>query len=887
MEISTLYRNLSVYFFDKTKNNTIAGNIVPQDGSTYTIGTASKPFSAIYADSLVGPVITSDGTLKINLSDSTKDYLDSKLLVSGPISKTINDVSGSKTMVLDINIGNGIEISSSALKIKIATTSPGLLLDASGLQVDTSVVRTTRTISTGDGLTGGGDLSANRTIAVDSSVVRTTRTISTGNGLTGGGDLSANRTISIDLAATNPGLEFSSSKLTAKTANGITRSADGIILDLSYAAVWSALHTFNNGITFGNGSTNTVTFNGTTNTIQTISNNSITLAPNGTGSVKLGGSGIFESLATFSQTLTAINGFRLYDYGSNKFELLLASMKTEKFSAQTFVSDNTRIAKGKTYWTVTSAVVQQDFTVPALTQNVDIWFEEPPEIIPGSDIFVFADVVEIKYINRSSGLSAVTMRGTIQTGVVKDTPNARQRWTFKNLEGGVSGDIVKAGTVAISYGRDLTRRGWVEINAVNSENGPFIQAGVWEGIPGSAPPNNFRFVPTVRLGNLKNTLNSTITSDIYGLIIGNSIYNDTDNVPFFNGVVMEPSQGARFYGYDIEMWDGSLKNSFYDQYTLWFNSSTVSGSIYWGSDSTNLPSSFTQITTDNSAEDYPSTINFRHHINKNSGIPVFIKSVSSSTNTQQARLVLTHNGISGYSTGVYAELLAVDTGWTRLRLRNNGVSVISSNLSATSDLVPSSTGALFAINGNHSTSQQLFVESGEPDRVTARLKSSTSATAPILRLQDDSDQVITDIYADGRYKHMGGQWRSLNLPDIATSRRLRITIYAATGAVRAINMLMKISVVAGSSANSYGFYYGQFTWTQNSTNTTTTLRGTPAQVVTSSAGVTITTPTISGNAVLIDIINVAAQLLNRNSMDYFYAAYNGPDLVITFTDLAA
>jgi hypothetical protein len=55
-----------------------------------------------------------------------------------------------------------------------------------------------RTLTAGDGLTGGGDLSADRTFAVDSSVVRTTRTITTGDGLTGGGTLAGNLTLTVD-----------------------------------------------------------------------------------------------------------------------------------------------------------------------------------------------------------------------------------------------------------------------------------------------------------------------------------------------------------------------------------------------------------------------------------------------------------------------------------------------------------------------------------------------------------------------------------------------------------------------------------------------------------------------------------------------------------------
>ena len=53
-------------------------------------------------------------------------------------------------------------------------------------------------ITAGDGLTGGGNGSANRSLAVDGTVVRTSRQISTGQGLTGGGNLSSNRTLGLN-----------------------------------------------------------------------------------------------------------------------------------------------------------------------------------------------------------------------------------------------------------------------------------------------------------------------------------------------------------------------------------------------------------------------------------------------------------------------------------------------------------------------------------------------------------------------------------------------------------------------------------------------------------------------------------------------------------------
>lgn len=65
----------------------------------------------------------------------------------------------------------------------------------------------TRTVSTGSGLTGGGNLSADRTLAVDGTVVRTSRQVNTGQGLSGGGNLGSNLNLSIALGS----LPFTSS----------------------------------------------------------------------------------------------------------------------------------------------------------------------------------------------------------------------------------------------------------------------------------------------------------------------------------------------------------------------------------------------------------------------------------------------------------------------------------------------------------------------------------------------------------------------------------------------------------------------------------------------------------------------------------------------------
>jgi hypothetical protein len=110
---------------------------------------------------------------------------------------------------------------------------------------DTSV-QPARTISTGSGLTGGGDLSTNRTISLSAgsiaslaladSSVQPARSISTGSGLNGGGDLNADRTISLVWATNGEALAGSSAVVVmnpVRTSEAIQSKATGIALAMS------------------------------------------------------------------------------------------------------------------------------------------------------------------------------------------------------------------------------------------------------------------------------------------------------------------------------------------------------------------------------------------------------------------------------------------------------------------------------------------------------------------------------------------------------------------------------------------------------------------------------------------------------------------------------
>lgn len=172
---------------------------------------------------------------------------------------------GTETMHNAATSGDGIDVTGTqVISLDSAIGGDGLNYAAGVLDVDSTVVRTARTLTSGGGLTGGGDLSANRTlavgagdgitvnsddVAVDSTVVRTSRTLTAGGGLTGGGDLSANRTVAIrlhsavfsglniddgltiDATAAGGGLGFSAGIFAVGAGSGITVNANDVAVD--------------------------------------------------------------------------------------------------------------------------------------------------------------------------------------------------------------------------------------------------------------------------------------------------------------------------------------------------------------------------------------------------------------------------------------------------------------------------------------------------------------------------------------------------------------------------------------------------------------------------------------------------------------------------------
>lgn len=150
----------------------------------------------------------------------TTDFAAKDNLESGDAAKVIQgadiqtELNGIATAIATKSDNDPVNTNTYGAVADVGTPASGdevLLFDVSGNLVGKTTVAAltsgvgsvadTRTISAGTGLTGGGDLSADRVLALDTANSRNVDhagvTISAGAGLTGGGDLTANRTLSV------------------------------------------------------------------------------------------------------------------------------------------------------------------------------------------------------------------------------------------------------------------------------------------------------------------------------------------------------------------------------------------------------------------------------------------------------------------------------------------------------------------------------------------------------------------------------------------------------------------------------------------------------------------------------------------------------------------
>ena len=542
-----------------------------------------------------GGALSGDLTLSIDLADTN-----SGLVVTGT------------GLAIDLATNPGLAFVATGLTIDIADTDPGLQLTPTGIQVDSTVVRTSRIVGTASssGLSGGGNLGSDlalvvnladtnpgltltgtgvavllkttnsalslvgglqvtpgdgitvvgNDVAVDSTVVRITRLVSTGAGLQGGGALATDLTLSVKLATVSGLNTTSGAALAVTPGTGIILASNQVRVDQAFSPTWTGTHTFNLDPQINAN----LDFLGAGRSITTNSTNSLTLAPG--GNLILAAVGDLAKTSAIQDIPTGIRGLRFWDRGSNYVQLTVSAIKADELLVRVFAADETRLSRGEEYWSRSFGIVEEDSpALPADEGTFDVWFEDAPAL-EDAPLFDAGNYIMIRVVDRTSGLvlSAIWFEvidgdaaGTndwVQRQAATDGPPAhvsRQQWRLKRKFGGVTGQIIKRGNVALDVG--VAGQGWVHLSALQDTGGPFIQVGLFDHLDSNAVPvhiNNARF------GNLNGV--GGVSGNVWGIAAAEDISVDVDTGDY-RGFIVDNVNGARFYNGEIIMYDDTTK----------------------------------------------------------------------------------------------------------------------------------------------------------------------------------------------------------------------------------------------------------------------------------------------------------------------------------------
>jgi len=441
---------------------------------------------------------------------------------------------------------DGVDISVHAVDADAHHNWP--LLDG---DIPSNMVRDSRLINTGDGLSGGGDLSADRTLVVDLDVTSLLQFVSGELSL----DSSSNPGAAAKLLKTNAsgllgteGLRVGAASLTGTDMLRLEGSTSNIVVTTSGTSIGfsgSGDRYFRADDTGGQiiirtngtpsnvmkfGSNGDITFHGSLyNSVWEKASNQFSLVNGGGGELLLLEENIRQITAgdltlrsdTEDVILRAENGaVQLYtntdisgqDWvdGSIGWGVTYAGhadfrdITADTLTIQNFISDLSIVQAGSLIVTSSMAVLSRDFTIPATTTTIYV-YDLPGN--PDVGVFITGDYIMMKYVDRSTGLVVGEAWGTVTT--YANLANGEQSWLFTKVSGTTS-DVIYTGSTVLDFGS--SGDGYWEATAVGA-NPPHTHISTWVTDP-SVPGNH---TEQVRIGNLG--------TDGYGIKSGKVLIN--------------------------------------------------------------------------------------------------------------------------------------------------------------------------------------------------------------------------------------------------------------------------------------------------------------------------------------------------------------------------
>jgi len=383
---------------------------------------------------------------------------------------------------------------------------------------DVRYVPVARTVATGGGLTGGGDLTADRTFAVGA-----------GLGITVNAD---------DVALTTPGTltVSSTNNSTGSHTHAITTSSDVGTTPAASILASTAAGALTVATLYAN-------VNVSTSRIDTASSN-LTLAP-ATNVVSLL-SAVAVQTDNYASQLT---GWRATYAGEADFRYLFV----DEMHAKSFIADLEQALAGGQIICKSVAMVASAFTVPAASGTATLRVRDLPSAA-NMAAFVSGDIVRLRTFSRSGGSLTIADCWGVVTSYADQT-DGTQTWTFTRSAapnaGGISaGATIAPDSIVLDYG--TTGNGYYEVNAIDGAyglNSPYARIATWTTHPATGTALRAQF------GNLRGVYGYSGTE--FGVAMGsatgaNVTVDATNGVRLRQGttdmIVLNPSGASYFAG---------------------------------------------------------------------------------------------------------------------------------------------------------------------------------------------------------------------------------------------------------------------------------------------------------------------------------------------------
>lgn len=434
---------------------------------------------------------------------------------------------GSRSLVGNLSVADG-------------ATIDGVDISAHAGDTDIHVAHSGVSITAGNGLTGGGAITASRTIAVgagsgitvnasDVALAWGTPTIgtiqpdATANAGTSENPARSDHRHAIVAAAPstlNPDQSNAEGTATSfarsdhihnvPAASAVTLSVASTNAEGNSTSFARANHTHAITTSANPGAAASILASSAAGHLTLVQVNADTIADRSGGNIAIAPAGDIQLNPTGAQVRTMsgvqiqsdhyasqVTGWGVSYDGAGDFRYLY----TDELHAKAFIADLEQALAGGQIISKSVAILSRNFTAPSAGGSATLYVWDLPS---AEDMAVFqsGDIVRIREFSRAGGSLSITNCWGVVTNYT-DRANKEQSWTFTRSTGGnagamTGGTVIGADAIILDYG--TSGNGFYEVNAIDGMyaiNSPYAQTVTWTTHPATGQ------VVRTRLGNLR------------------------------------------------------------------------------------------------------------------------------------------------------------------------------------------------------------------------------------------------------------------------------------------------------------------------------------------------------------------------------------------------